>query len=674
MKKLSALFIALVILCTCVASADTYYENKTSEYITKGILHTYTERFSKSGWESINVLEVDLSDKNISLKTLYSEKGISTLENVKSMAEKAGAAAAVNGDFFNWSPTSPLGLTASDSEIISSPSHDTGLAALMENEDGNVFIDYFQMNLSVIAPNGSSCPIIHINKYHSMQSIVLFTAAWGVTPGSFDNVCEMVVCDGEVLEIRENMEGITVPENGYVLATSLDVNTFFKDNFEVGSPVKLDFSISPDFGKIKTAIGGGTVLVSQGKVFPFTNNVSGYAQRTAAGISQDGKTLYLVTVDGRITATQGMNQTQLANLLIEKGAYNAINLDGGGSTTMVAQNLNGDLEVKNNLAGSLRNVSTSLAIMENHPKGKISGFKISSSKENVFMGDYTEITVIPYDSYYNKTDAKYTFSSKDGYFKGNLFYPEKEGVCTLNVTSGKIKETFSVNCLKEIHSVKTNESNITGADENGFESIISNPDLIKDKETEFSDIKNVAKKGATFYLAPELFDEKTWFKQLLNAKITESLGEKEVLLDISKYSETSEGSTLFVTLDSNQKSFRASSEDAWNKIIDISKNTTAKNVFFVTAFSPDEFSDPKEALLFNKTLSENLFERGINVYVVSKGKSKSITAKNGVRYITLPEISDITTSDFDEKAENIQALCIYVDEDHTGYSFESLLP
>ncbi len=673
MKKLTAIFISLVILCTQSASADTYYENKTSEYITKGILHTYSERFSSSGWERVNVLEVDLSDKNISLKTLYSEKGISTLENVKSMAEKAGAAAAVNGDFFNWSPTSPLGLTATNSEIISSPSHDTGLAALMENQDGNIFIDYFQMNLSVIAPNGSSCPIIHINKYHSMQSIVLFTSAFGVTPGSADNVCEMVVCDGKVLEIRENLEGIIPPENGYVLATSLDVNTFFKDNFEVGSPVELDFSITPDYGKIKTAVGGGTVLVSQGKVFPFTNNVSGYAPRTAAGVSQDGKTLYLVTVDGRTTATQGMNQTQLANLLIEIGAYNAINLDGGGSTTMVAQNLNGDIEVKNNPSGSLRNVSTALAVMGNHPKGKLSGFKISSSKENVFIGDYTEITVSPFDEYFNKTETKYTFSSNDGYFNGNLFYPEKEGVCTISVTSGKIKETFSVNCLKEIHSVKTDESNIIGIDENGFESIISNPDLVKE-ENEFSDTKNVAKKGKTFYLAPELFDEKTLFKQLLNTKITESLDEKEILLDVSEYSETREGSTLFVTLDSSKKSFRSSNEDAWNKIIDISKNTTAKNVFFVTAYSPDDFSDKAEALLFNKTLSENLFKRGINVYVVSKGKNQSITAKNGVKYITLPKISDISTADFKEKAENVQALCIYVDNDTVGYEFETLLP
>ena len=57
--------------------------------------------------------------------------------------------------------------------------------------------------------------------------------------------------------------------------------------------------------------------------------------RTAAGISRDGSTLYLVTVDGRRPTDAGMTLPELAKVMMQLGAYDAMNFDGGGSTTMV---------------------------------------------------------------------------------------------------------------------------------------------------------------------------------------------------------------------------------------------------------------------------------------------------------------------------------------------------
>lgn len=56
--------------------------------------------------------------------------------------------------------------------------------------------------------------------------------------------------------------------------------------------------------------------------------------RTSAGLSQDGRTLYLAVVDGRTTLSVGMTCPELGALMAELGAWTAINLDGGGSTTM----------------------------------------------------------------------------------------------------------------------------------------------------------------------------------------------------------------------------------------------------------------------------------------------------------------------------------------------------
>jgi exopolysaccharide biosynthesis protein len=58
--------------------------------------------------------------------------------------------------------------------------------------------------------------------------------------------------------------------------------------------------------------------------------------RTAAGIARDGKRLILVVVDGRQKGySDGMTLRETANLLLALGARDAINLDGGGSSTLV---------------------------------------------------------------------------------------------------------------------------------------------------------------------------------------------------------------------------------------------------------------------------------------------------------------------------------------------------
>ena len=56
--------------------------------------------------------------------------------------------------------------------------------------------------------------------------------------------------------------------------------------------------------------------------------------RTAVGLSKDGKTFYMVVVDGRSTASVGMTCAELGTLMKGLGAYTALNLDGGGSSAM----------------------------------------------------------------------------------------------------------------------------------------------------------------------------------------------------------------------------------------------------------------------------------------------------------------------------------------------------
>jgi exopolysaccharide biosynthesis protein len=69
--------------------------------------------------------------------------------------------------------------------------------------------------------------------------------------------------------------------------------------------------------------------------------------RTAVGIDKKGKRLFLLVVDGRSELSKGMTYGQLAAEMLKLGAYSAINLDGGGSSTLVLRDAKGELKVMN---------------------------------------------------------------------------------------------------------------------------------------------------------------------------------------------------------------------------------------------------------------------------------------------------------------------------------------
>lgn len=122
------------------------------------------------------------------------------------------------------------------------------------------------------------------------------------------------------------------------------------------------------------AVGGRPVLLRDSSIVPQvdTEGAAGFATtrhpRTAAGIASDGTRLLLVTVDGRQKPrSDGMTLRELANLMLALGARDAINLDGGGSTTMVVKSRTTDkLTVVNTPSdpNGEREVGNALAIVK----------------------------------------------------------------------------------------------------------------------------------------------------------------------------------------------------------------------------------------------------------------------------------------------------------------------
>lgn len=85
-------------------------------------------------------------------------------------------------------------------------------------------------------------------------------------------------------------------------------------------------------GNIQEAVGGSVSLVTNGNVVSHTDET--IEPRTCIGISEDGRKIFMLAVDGRnFWYSNGMQFEELGACMRAMGAHNAINLDGGGSTT-----------------------------------------------------------------------------------------------------------------------------------------------------------------------------------------------------------------------------------------------------------------------------------------------------------------------------------------------------
>ena len=118
---------------------------------------------------------------------------------------------------------------------------------------------------------------------------------------------------------------------------------------------------------MREVVGGHPTILRDGTIRDFTDALcTARHPRTALGLSADRRMLYVAVVDGRATGRIGMTCAELARLMREVGAQNALNLDGGGSSAMW---IRGRGVVTNPSDGTERVVANHLAIQANGSGG-----------------------------------------------------------------------------------------------------------------------------------------------------------------------------------------------------------------------------------------------------------------------------------------------------------------
>lgn len=377
------------------------------------VLKQYVQTFDGSP-QIVHVLEIDLQNPAVRVEStlaegvVYRQSPTQGRETVSTTVQRLGALAGVNADFFPFTGD-PLGIHIQDGELVSEPSSRAAFGLTAQRE---VIFGEVVMRAEVLPEGGEPLPLNGLNRPLGANECVLITPRWGESYPLPDSAVVLSLREldgvpalGKALRAKAgelvNAQGsCAVPADGALLVATGAPGERLK-TWQSGSELTLRFQLDPAcrqvvlvpsarregthlasrggfrrrseaefWAQAVMAVGGGPWLLQEGKVLVDAVR-QGFQQgfsdnrhpRTAVGGTADGK-LLLVTVDGRQPMAGGMTLNELARLMLHLGATDAINLDGGGSTTLAVR---GGLVVNSPSEGKQRPVANSVVVYAPRP-------------------------------------------------------------------------------------------------------------------------------------------------------------------------------------------------------------------------------------------------------------------------------------------------------------------
>ncbi len=323
-----------------------------------------TRNFStERGPVRVYVLNVDPRSSAIEIRPSLSSATIHERATVTRMVTGNGAWGGINGGFFcNSGP--PLGGLMIDGTWIREPWD--GRTVLGMLEDGGLVMDRLRFR-SKVTFEGLGTQTLHaLNRGHDNDNtLVKYTRHWGeLVAGARGRARLVVGACGTVIHREFEGRVVQIPDGGFVLSGIGGMAESLRKVPE-GCRVTPELATQPAWPDLRHAIGGGPRIVKDGRPHVtarpegFRADVyAGAAPRTAVGITEEGR-LLLVAAEGVENRRRlGMTLDELAATMIKLGVRDAMNLDGGGSTTFVA-----DGRLINSPAdGAARRVSNALLV------------------------------------------------------------------------------------------------------------------------------------------------------------------------------------------------------------------------------------------------------------------------------------------------------------------------
>lgn len=392
---------------------DDVISETTSSPVAPGVDLTSFERLDPRGWIHGQVLEVDLGVDATTTDLLWPGT-VSATAPLSELAAAQGAVAGVNGDFFDINRTgAPLGAAIAGGELLKGPVAGRGTSAAVTTDRLGLLTEVLLEG--TVTLGGEVRSLDGLNQSTIVTGGVgAFTPTWGTgdrrrAVEGADRVHELVVAGDRVVAAGPEVLDAAIPEDGFVL-TGRDAGADALAAATVGETVELAYRPSSD-ADLAFAVGGNVVLVDDGQVAQGLDDAV-LAPRTAIGFSEDGDRMYLVTVDGRSSRSRGTTIHETAELLASLGAHRALNLDGGGSSTLLARRPGHEPAVHNQPSdGVERPVPNGVGIFTAPGSGTVTGLTVEpgvddAAAHRVFPGLRRTFTAAPHDETFAPVDAE----------------------------------------------------------------------------------------------------------------------------------------------------------------------------------------------------------------------------------------------------------------------------
>lgn len=390
-RGVRAAVVALAVLGTVAgvgvtaADADSPFPYDSVERLAHGVDY---RQFTVTGGKGVvhgHVLVADLRDRRVRVD-LLTPGAVAGRQAVSAMAGARHAVGAVNGDFFNITedqhPGVPPTGSADGPEIASGralkaavpdaqrfgpalPPGETTRDVLAMGADHRMRLDRLTLTGELRTAAGTY-PLGGFNQYAlPVGGIGAYTADWGSVSrqravcgsdtsrgaGCSMDTYEVAVRRGRVVAVAAAPGAGPIPRGTTVLL-GRDAGADTLRALRVGDRAAVGEHLTPAASRVPYvfAVGGFPVLRDGAPLAGLDTRTA--ATRTAAGFGAGGRVLYLLALDGAAESNAGLTIAELATVLHQMGADDAVDLDGGGSTTLVA-----------------RDPGAPAATVRNHPSG-----------------------------------------------------------------------------------------------------------------------------------------------------------------------------------------------------------------------------------------------------------------------------------------------------------------
>jgi len=469
--------VLFTILCVYCFVFTVFAQDSTMTVVGPGVKY---HSVKKGDPYNIKILEIDISNPNIKIETVLARDVLGTgFERTSSMAIRSNSnghyvLGAINADFFGIStPTDPYSFLGSS--MVQNYEFNQGKYSARTSfgltENKTPLFNILTFTGKVKAKNNKTIDITNVNQVRATNSMVLYnkyigantlTNQWGVEV-KIEPIEPMAVNKPVKFVVLAKEDGVGSMSIGdyYVLSGHDSCARFLRNQLSIGDTVELTMGTNVNLGNIFTLTGGGPRLLTNGVIPNSFVGSEGFDAsftdskhpRSAVGINKDSTKVFFVAVDGRQPSLSvGMTLSELAAYMKSIGCYQALNLDGGGSTALVVRN-----QVVNSPSdGSERSVGNALlAVLEAPVINLIDSFSLSPRQLLIDSTQTKKITITGIDHWGYPIEVpasivNWQVVGINGYVNNEGFFvPQGTGSGKIIGTINSQSDTISVTVLSQ---------------------------------------------------------------------------------------------------------------------------------------------------------------------------------------------------------------------------------